>query len=289
MRRIVIAGLVAAGLMVGHAAPATAFAPWTGVSRPLSAYKAHAVRTAARIIAVCQRHCGYSGHLDANRLAGYFGFHHAFDPAGGDSQLIFYDLGRSLCADPDPPGEPGGLPAALPDVLDPNWWPQLLRTHEQRLAGNLRRAYEARAADTPDDFARWNPLLDAAGELGEVYGARLAAEDVTGVLEVRACAGEPGLRPVLEALAALGGLTAARHWSGSLLAARSLQPHDLPALAEGVDRLCDRLLPHLPQLEEAFGYPQDVVGSPLGAADYTGALDASLTWNRAATHPGATT
>ncbi|MFD0573721.1 hypothetical protein ACFQ0T_36495 [Kitasatospora gansuensis] len=57
------------------------FAPWSAVSRPLSAYKAHTVRAAARITADCQRHCGFSGHLDVNRLAAYHGFSRSFDAA----------------------------------------------------------------------------------------------------------------------------------------------------------------------------------------------------------------
>lgn len=80
----------------GDDADAMGFTPWTAVNRPLAAYKAASVRLAAEVSAECQRRCGFSGHLDVNRLAGYHGFHHAFDAAGGDSQLILYDIGRSL-------------------------------------------------------------------------------------------------------------------------------------------------------------------------------------------------
>jgi acyl-CoA oxidase len=115
------------------AGDAMSFGPWAAVSRPLAAYKAHAVRTAARVIADCQDHCGFSGHLDVNRLPGYHGFFRAFEAAGGDCKLILFDLGRALAAEEhsatvELPGEAGGV----------DWWAAVCRAREQALAQELK-------------------------------------------------------------------------------------------------------------------------------------------------------
>lgn len=250
------------------------FAPWSAVSRPLSAYKAHTVREAARITAVCQRHCGFAGHLDINKIAAYHSFHYAFDAAGGDIQLIYYDLGRALAGEADS-SVPPATPPAVPSPTDAAWWPTVIRAHEQRLAHRLHRRRAERVRRDPDDFDVWNPLLADAGELGEVYAARLAAEDVHRVL---ASVHAPFLKTVLEPLAALHGVLSARRRAGSLLGAESLRPRDLEQLSEHADRLCDQLMPHLPFLEEAFAYPHSVVAAPLGAPDYDDSLAGALSW-----------
>ncbi|MFI0977425.1 acyl-CoA dehydrogenase [Streptomyces sp. NPDC021093] len=256
------------------ASEAMTFAPWSAVSRPLSAYKAHCVRAAARTTATCQRLCGYSGHLDANRLAGYHGFHHAFDAAGGDSQLIFYDLGQALVAEADPAAPPPE-DLSLPDPSDPAWWPAVVRAHERLLAGQLRRDHDAQVARGAEGFELWNPLLPRTGELGEVYAARLTAQDV---------ARSPDLatQDTLSALAALHGVVAARHWAGSLLTAGTLRPEQMAGLERTAAGLCDLLLPQLPLLEEAFDHPADLVGAPLAADDYPGALVTTLSWHQGA-------
>ncbi|WP_434589152.1 acyl-CoA dehydrogenase family protein [Streptomyces sp. A5-4] len=263
----------------GDAQDPMTFAPWAAVSRPLSAYKAHCVRAAARITAACQRLCGYSGHLDANRLAGYHGFHHAFDPAGGDSQLIYYDLGQSLTAEADPavsPQEHPPVPTGASAALDPAWWSAVIEAHEQRLTQRLSHAHDQEAARGAKGFALWNPLLLRAGELGEAYASRLAAQDVTHAL-TRVT--DPGAHSTLAALAALGGVTAARQWAGSLLTAGTLRPEDLDVLEGAAADLCDRLIPQLPLLEAAFGHPSDLVRAPLADEDYTSALIATLSWH----------
>lgn len=247
-----------------------AFGPWAAVSRPLAGYKAHTVRAAARIVADCRSHCGFSGHLDVNRLAAYQGFLDAFDTAGGDSRLIFFDLGRARCeeAEPDHPDAPPADPEP-----GPGWWPAVARAHERRLAALLRRRV---GGPGHDDLGTWNPLLAQAGELGEVQAARLAADDVRDTV---AAVRDPALRDLLGALATLHGLRDAQRWAGSLLTAGTLQPQQVRALPPHVDRLCDALLPRLPLLEQAFAYPQRIVRAPLGAADYNHALADSLSWS----------
>ncbi|MFJ9516730.1 acyl-CoA dehydrogenase [Kitasatospora sp. NPDC101801] len=257
------------------------FAPWTAVSRPLSAYKAHTVRAAARVVADCQRHCGFSGHLDGNWLVAYHGFPYAFDAAGGDSQLILFDLGRALAEDAPVPAPPRVTSAPG----EPGWWPAVLAAHQHRLTVRLRARRDERAdgADGPDDeFARWNPLLADAGELGETYAARLVAEDLLGAV-TRAGERDPDSATALAALAGLYGVAGARRLAGSLLAAGTLRPAEVQRLLVAADLLCDRLIPRLPLLEQAFAYPQSVVPSPLGMPDFTGALSDSLAWHRGGT------
>ena len=246
------------------------FSPWTAVHQPLAAYKAAAVRLAARVSAECQRRCGFSGHLDANRLAAYHGFHHAFDAAGGDSQLILYDIGRALveAGAPGPAADPPP-PAGTPPT-SAHWWPAVARRHQHDLTRYLTE--RSQATDPGIPFERWNPLLEDAGLLGEIYANALVAEDVTRTLSgIR----DRELAGALRALAALHGVTAARRWSGSLLALETLRPADIRALSGAVDELCDEILPRLPLLTEAFAHPEDIAPTACDPA-----LPATLTWTR---------
>ncbi|MFJ5231267.1 acyl-CoA oxidase [Kitasatospora sp. NPDC088391] len=226
---------------------AAGFAPWSAVSRPLSAYKAHCADEAERIVADCQRRCGHAGLADANRLPGYHGFARAFDPAGGDSRLIRYDLGRALLD--EPPG--GELPAIPADLADPGWWPAVLTRHQHTLTVRLRRARAEREGGGSTPFEVWNPLLDLAAELGATYAARLAAQDVPRAL----AALDPGgpYREPLTAMARLAGLRAAERAAGPLLRHRTLTPGDLAGLDTALERAYDLLLPHLDLVEELFG------------------------------------
>lgn len=225
------------------------FAPWAAVSRPLSAYKAHCADEAERIIAECQRRCGHAGLADGNRLAGYHGFARSFDPAGGDSRLIRYDLGRALLAE----AGPGGPPPVPAGLGDPGWWPAVLARHQHTLTGRLRRATAERDRGGATPFEVWNPLLDRAAELGATYAARLAAEDLP-----RALAALPP-DGATDALAHLAALRAADRAAGALLRHRTLAPGELAGLENALERGYDRLLPHLEQVERAFAFPDDIV------------------------------
>ncbi|BAJ33086.1 MULTISPECIES: acyltransferase domain-containing protein [Kitasatospora] len=225
------------------------YAPWAAVSRPLSAYKAHCADEAERIIAECQRRCGHAGLAEENRLAGYHGFARAFDPAGGDSRLIRYDLGRALLDDPPA----SGLPPIPADLGDPGWWPAVLARHQHDQAGWLRRATAERAAAGATPFEVWNPLLDRAADLGATYAARLAAEDLA-----RAVAALPPESPAA-ALGRLAALRAADRAAGPLLRHRTLAPGELAGLENALERGYDGLLPRLEEVEEVFAFPEEIV------------------------------
>lgn len=255
---------------------AMGFTPWAAVSRPLAAYKAVTVRTAARVAAECQHRSGFSGHLSMHRLAAYHGFHHAFDTAGGDSQLIFYDLGRALVEQESQQGteqgrgeerEQGQERRQVPDSASPHWWPTVLRHHRNALVRELVRLGGADGDREP--FDRWNPLLERAGLLGEAEAALMVAEDVARVTgRIR----DTDLSRALTPLAALHGVLAARRWYGSLLALGTLGPADVDALSPVVDRMCDAVMDHLPILLEILGEPDGV------APNMDAALEMSLTW-----------
>ncbi|MFE2349273.1 acyl-CoA dehydrogenase family protein [Kitasatospora cineracea] len=254
--------LLAAARESDAAGAESGFAPWAAVSRPLSAYKAHCADEAERIIAECQRRCGHAGLADGNRLAGYHGFARSFDPAGGDSRLIRYDLGRALLAE----AGPGGPPPVPADLGDPGWWPAVLARHQHTLTAWLRRATAERARGGATPFEVWNPLLDRAAELGAAYAARLAAEDLP-----RALAALPP-DGATDALAHLAALRAADRTAGALLRHRTLAPGELAGLENALERGYDRLLSHLEQVERAFAFPDDIVlpegfpeGSPEGS------------------------
>ncbi|MFI1733017.1 acyl-CoA dehydrogenase [Streptomyces acidicola] len=271
---------LAAGSRPEDEATTMGFTPWAAISRPLAAYKVASVRLAARITAECQRRCGFSGHLDVNRLAAYQGFHHAFDAAGGDSQLILYDIGRALAEESGTapvPADGATDTSAGPPPTAPSWWPTIVRGHQDKLTAHLADRLRAQAPASP--FDAWNPLLEDAGLLGELYADALIAADVAHVLgEVR----DESLHAVLRPLAALHGAMAARRWSASLLAHATLRPADVHALPDVIDHLCDVLRPHLPLLTKAFIHG-DATPTPLAASDYNTALWATLTWTRGAT------
>ncbi|NEB00382.1 acyl-CoA dehydrogenase [Streptomyces sp. SID13726] len=248
--------------LAGRAQPpgtgtAMGFTPWAAVSRPLAAYKAVTVRLAAQLIAECRRRCGFSGHLDANRLAAYGGFHDAFDTAGGDSQLILYDIGRALADEAREADGPEAPVTALPSPLAPGWWTAVVRRHEATLAREL--AHRSRATGDRTPFEVWNPLLEDAGLLGEVHATALLAGDTVRALDA---VQDQSLAEALRPLAALHGVVAARRLAGSLLAHGTLRPADVRELPGAADELCDALLPRLPLLTEAFAFPKDLAADP---------------------------
>jgi acyl-CoA oxidase len=133
----------------------------------------------------------------------------------------------------------------------------------------LHRALDARTRAGLTGLELWNPLLVAAAELGEAYASRLMAESLAGAI---GAVSDPGLLAVLRPLAALYGATEARRLSGRLMATGVLSASAARALPSAMDGLCDRLMPHLPLLDEVMSSPHDAAPVPLGARDYAAAL-----------------
>ncbi|QIQ03390.1 acyl-CoA dehydrogenase [Streptomyces liangshanensis] len=247
------------------------FAPWSAVDRPLAAYKAFTVRETARLAASCQHRSGLAGFLDVNRLQSWQGFAHAFDSAGGDSTLIMLDTGRALATDDAPADpEPGpGTPHHALSPADPAWWPAVTRALQRRLTADLRGALRARTEQGLEGLELWNPLLGRAQRLGEVYAHRLAAENLTAVVDA---AEEPEVKQALPPLAALYGLLQAERLSGVLQSAGVLDASTVTALPALTDDRCDELTPHLPLLARAMALPDRLAPAPLGADAYAAAL-----------------
>ncbi|GAA0947534.1 acyl-CoA dehydrogenase family protein [Virgisporangium aurantiacum] len=246
--------------------------PWASVSRPLAALKGFAVATASRLIGECQVRSGLHGYLDANRLAGYAGFTTAFVTAGGSNALIAMDTG---CALAEESGAESGAAPAAPGAHErigtARWWLRLARAQEHLLAAELRGKLEKQPTREP--FERWNPLLDEARELGEAYATRLAAGSVVDTL---AAVSDAELIGVLRPLAGLFAVAEARRNAATLMGMGLLAPDVARSLPAVQDDLCDRVVPHLPLLQDVMGFPDELVRSPMGAVDYAAALAAGV-------------
>jgi acyl-CoA oxidase len=240
--------------------------PWASVSRPLAALKAFAVAAASRLIGECQVRCGVHGYLDANRLAGYAGFTTAFVTAGGSNALITMDIGCALAEEfVHAPAQP----EAPQPVGTARWWLRLAHAQEQLLAAELRGTLDQQPAH--ESFLRWNPLLDEACELGEAHATRLAASSV---VETLATVADGELLAVLRLLAGLFAVAEARRNAATLMRTALLAPEVARSLPGIQDDLCDQLIPYLPLLQDVMGFPDELVRSPMGAADYPAALAA---------------
>lgn len=261
-------------LLEGGTATGMTFSPWAAVDRPLAVYKALSARAVARLAAECQHRCGFAGFLGVNRLAAYQGFAHAFDSAGGDSQLILLDAGRSLAEEPGH-GVTDAAPPPDTTAHDPAWWPAVTRAQEGRLTAALRKRLHERTSLGLRGLELWNPLLNGARELGEAHASRLAAESLSRTLDtVR----DPGLLAALRPLASMYGAVEARRLSGGLLSTGVLSTETVCALPALMDQLCDRLMPYLHMLEASMGSARTRTLIPLGAPDYARALTDSLSW-----------
>ncbi|MGP3975618.1 acyl-CoA dehydrogenase family protein [Streptomyces sp. 8N114] len=250
----------------------TAFSPWAGVDRRLSAFKAVAVDGAARVTAECRRRCGLAGYLTVNRLSGYAGFTDAFGAAGGDNRLILLDAGRALADEGDAPAGADGTSTPA-DTDDPSWWLWAVSTLERRLTARLRAAIDERRQQGLDGMDLWNPLLERARQLGEVHTLRLAAQSVADAVSA---ARNPD--PAHVALAALHGTTQALRLAGPLQWTGVLSAETAASLEAAADRQCARLAPYLDELAVGLAPPEPLSLTPLAAPDYAAALHSTRTW-----------
>ncbi|MDT0321629.1 acyl-CoA dehydrogenase family protein [Streptomyces millisiae] len=246
----------------------TAFTPWAAVDRRLSALKALATESAARVTAECRRRCGVAGYLGVNRVSGYAGLMESFRTAGGDNRLIFLDVGQAVAGEADPAAAHDDTRAAGPD--HPAWWLETVTELERRLANGLRAVLDASRRDGQDGLDLWNPLLERVRRLGEVHALRLAARSVTDIA-APAAESDP-----LRRLAAFHGTTQALRLAGPLQWTGVLSPAEAAALETTAVDQCARLRPRLDELTALLAPPNELAPTPLAAEDYATALRDTL-------------
>jgi acyl-CoA oxidase len=144
------------------------------------------------------------------------------------------DIGCGLAEERTGPDTPPNAPSQPVGTPNGGWrwlWPR-----SSGSPASFAGPWTTRAADTP--FERWNPLLDAARELGEAYATRLAAQSLARTLE---SVEDPELRTVLRPLTALYGVVEARRNAATLMGVGLLAPDVARSLPVVLDQLCEQV------------------------------------------------
>ncbi|MEU5117046.1 acyl-CoA dehydrogenase [Streptomyces longwoodensis] len=252
------------------------FSPWTAVAPSLAVYKALSVRGLARVATACTHRLGLPGLMDVNAFTTYLGLARAFESAGGDNQLIFFETGQRLVTE-------GGRPLANHDgpcalrFDDPWWWLSVAEALQHRLRAELDRELARGDKQTREGLDLWNPLLERARTLGEVHAQTLLARDVAETVDHVA---DPALRAVLCDLAGMYAVRQAQELSGTLLRCRLLSTTAMRELPGVEAELCDRLGPRLPLILQVMKPPEDLAFAPLSHEDFASALASRLTWHQ---------
>ncbi|HTJ68931.1 MAG TPA: acyl-CoA dehydrogenase [Actinospica sp.] len=215
-----------------------AAAPWSSINASSALTKALVSRGLENVAERCRRSTGALGLMTANRILDYQMLGHAFHAAGGDNQLILLDTARTL-AEPPPPAEfEGGLEQG--SVLDPAFHQALAEVREHRA--------HQQAAE--------NPNYDTSLELANAHGAAL-----TLAAGMRAASRSADTRLVTD-LCLLHTLETTHACAGWLLANKLLTPAQALEIPEALNTLCERLLPDVNTLIDAFDIPGSLLGSP---------------------------
>ncbi|MGW1197477.1 acyl-CoA dehydrogenase family protein [Streptomyces sp. NPDC002536] len=214
--------------------------------------------TALQTVQVCRARCGAQGLFTVNRIAEFLTACQGFVTSEGDNQVLSIAAGRRLCADPrHGPGEgcpgPGG-----PD--GPSFWSALMAERERRLVRSVPHH------DTAYGFDAWNAQVLPAAALADARAQRLALDAL--VEGVERCT-DPTDAEALTLLAELCALDHGDRHSGWYLREGLLTPAQAARTEERAVEVCDRLVPHVPALLDAFGIPDDLLAAPIAAADYT--------------------
>ena len=234
--------------------------PWASVNRSSVLAKALVARGLENVAERCRRSQGALGLMTANRTLDYQLLGHAFHAAGGDNQLILLDTARTLASGPGPrPPAPfeGGLEQGA--VLDPTFLRALAEAREHRAYQQAVELAErsARRGDPPEKA--WNEQYDTSLELADAHGAALILE--AGIRAVdKAKTSDPHAARLLEDLCTLHALETVHANAGRLLADKLLTPPQALEIPEAMNVLCERLLPCVPTLIDAFDIPESLIG-----------------------------
>lgn len=212
--------------------------------------------TALQTVQVCRARCGAQGLFPVNRIAEYLAACQGFVTSEGDNQVLKITAGRRLCADPrHGPGE------ACPDGPDgPSFWSALMTERERRLVRSVPHH------DAVEGFDAWNAQVLPAATLADARARRLALDAL--VEGAERCT-HPSDAEALTLLAELCALDHGDRHSGWYLREGLLTPAQAGRIEERTVEVCDRLVPHVPALLDAFGIPDDLLTAPIAAPDYT--------------------
>ncbi|MFG2005267.1 hypothetical protein ACGFNU_39590 [Spirillospora sp. NPDC048911] len=210
--------------------------PWAGIDLTLPLLKSVTTALAEQTAALCRTHCGAPGFAASDRLNGYRGLLHGYLSAGGDNQLILFDVARAMLEKDryDAPGDSAvELSLSLPGCL----------TAAQALEARLVRELADHVTD-PGSLTSWNPHLSQAGRTARAFADRR-------ILEILHNAPAP-LRPLFDWYA----LDWAERNTDLLIDEAVARPGLSEQIREQRDELCAALLPRVDDLIEAFELPE---------------------------------
>jgi len=243
----------------------SAATPWASVNGSSVLTKALVARGLENVAERCRRSHGAMGLMTANRILDYQFLGHAFHAAGGDNQLILLDTARALASGSGPRRPPAPVEGGLEQgsVLDLDFLRALAEAREHRAYQQAVEHAErsARRGDPPEQA--WNGRYDTSLELADAHGAALIL--AAGIRAVdKAETADPYAARLLRDLCTLHALETVHAAAGWLLPNKLLTSSQALEIPEAMNVLCERLLPSVPLLLDAFDIPETLLGAIVG-------------------------
>ena len=243
----------------------SAATPWASVNRSSVLAKALVARGLENVAERCRRSHGALGLMTANRILDYQLLGHAFHAAGGDNQLILLDTARALASGAGPRRPPAPIEGGLEQgsVLDLDFLRALAEAREHRAYQQAVEHAErsARRGDPPEQA--WSGQYDTFLELADAHGAALILG--AGIRAVdKAKASDPHAARLLQDLCTLHALETVHAAAGWLLPNKLLTSSQALEIPEAMNVLCERLLPGIAILLDAFDIPETLLGAIAG-------------------------
>lgn len=267
---------------------------WIGVSDQdrrevealISGFKSFVFWRATMVTQMCRELCGGQGYLMANMIASLRQDIDVMNTFEGENSLLAQQVGKDLLTayarDMKRAGRFGGilkfLTAEIQDLIlrtDSLWnWlssqasvrsvdfylvavkfreGKLLRS----LAKRLRKMVESEGVDA---FEAWNRCLEHVQELAEAHIERITVEQFLLAAD-RAASAE--IRAVLSLLCDLHALFLVERHAGWYLQAGFLNSSRTKAVRSAVREIITELMPELPSLVEAWGFPDETIQAPI--------------------------
>ncbi|MCC2280627.1 hypothetical protein LKL35_35265 [Streptomyces sp. ET3-23] len=206
--------------------------------------------TALQTVQTCRARCGAQGLFPVNRIAEYLSACEEFVTSEGDNQVLKITAGRRLRR----------CPERAPSDCASSSWSELMAERERRLRGRVPCP-----AEEGDDFDVWNAQVLPTAALADAHAQRLA---VDALLEGAERCTDASDAEALTLLAELHAVDHVGRHGGWYLCEGLLTPAQASRIEKRTTELCDRLVPHVPALLDAFGIPDDLLTAPIAAADY---------------------